>query len=82
MLSPSESATIEASKGGLPSSSTKIVVDAGAPSHCFSTRTVAGMMLFLIVQMSTAPAVAGAVTANGPPVYGTGAASPHWIVAV
>ena len=65
-------ATVDASKGATPSRSTKIVAELGAPTHCFTTRTVetggGGTMMFVIVQVRVAPPTAGDVTANGPPV--------------
>ena len=70
VLSPSAVATVEASNGATPSWSTKISAEEGAPIHSFTTRTVAGggIRLLLIVQVSVSPLVAGDVTANGPPV--------------
>ena len=71
-MSPSAVATVEASNGAAPSWSTKIVAEAGVPSQCFTTRTVENSWVFVIVQVSVAPSVAGAMTGNGPPVYGCG----------
>ena len=68
---------MEASKGAVPSRSTKIVVDAAAPTHCFTTSTVENSCLFVIVQVSVTFGSAGAVTANGPPAYGCGAPVPQ-----
>ena len=59
-------AVVEASYGAAPLASTKIVAEAGAPTHCLTTRTVESSCLFVIVQVRVAPA-AGASTANGPP---------------
>ena len=73
-------ATVEASNGAVPFWSTKIVADEAGPDHSLTTRTVENSCVFVIVQVSVVPA-AGAVTANGPPVYGCEAAPPHWIVA-
>ncbi len=84
-MSPLAVATVEASNGTTPFWSTKIVAEEGAPTHCFTTRTVAtgggGTMMFVIVQVRVAPSVAGDVTENGPPAYGCGPC-PQSIVAV
>jgi hypothetical protein len=52
------------------------VVD-GVPAHSLTTRTVERCGVFVIVHVRVVSATDGAVTGNGPPLYGCGVAGPQ-----